>query len=228
MWALDHHQLGYETIEHTPFLGERRLRKLVGEQKKRATVPVLLAGDAVISESWDIAAYADREGTGTKLIAPEHEEEIRRLSDLADETMVTGRALVTQGILRVPAALDTYAPSFVPRWARPLLRPATRYGTKWFARKYNLAFDQRPAQLAKLRSSLETLRAALARGPYLVGSFSYADIVMASMLQGVMPPPDRYVPLEPAARQAWTIEEVPKEFPDLFQWRDDLYGRHRR
>src|SRR4051812_533417 len=82
-WALDHHQLVYETIQHAPFLGERRLRRLVGAQKKRATAPVLLAGEQILTESWDIALYADREGKGSKLIPPDREGEIRKWNSLA-------------------------------------------------------------------------------------------------------------------------------------------------
>ena len=46
-WALDHHRIAYETIQHAPFLGERRLRRLVGTGKERATVPVLITGGQV-------------------------------------------------------------------------------------------------------------------------------------------------------------------------------------
>jgi len=43
-----------------------------------------------------------------------------------------------------------------------------------------------------MRSALETPRAALAKSsPYLLGRFSYADIVMAILLQGVSPVDDR-------------------------------------
>ncbi len=62
-WALDHHGLDYEVVEHMPIIGERRLRRLVGPGKPRATVPVLLAGAEKV-----IAVYADREGKGTRLI----------------------------------------------------------------------------------------------------------------------------------------------------------------
>ena len=54
-WALDHHGLVYEVVPHMPILGERRLRRIVGPDKPRATVPVLFAGSEVLTESWDIA-----------------------------------------------------------------------------------------------------------------------------------------------------------------------------
>src|SRR5262245_14928847 len=93
-WALDHHRIDYEIIDHAPFLGELRLRRLVGGRKKRATVPVLLAGERVLTESWDIAVYADQVGEGTKLLPVGREAEVRKWNELADETMGAGRALV--------------------------------------------------------------------------------------------------------------------------------------
>lgn len=227
-WALDHHRIAYETIEHTPLLGERRLRRLVGAGKKRATVPVLLAGDQVLTESWDIALYADREGKGAKLIPPDREAEIRGWNDRADETMASGRGRVIGEVLKSPEALDEGLPPNVPGWIRPLLRPLGRQGMRWFARKYGLELESSPTQLATLRSTLEALRAAISRSPpYMLGSFSYADIVMATCLQGVSPVSSRYIPLGPAMRRVWTHDEVAAEFADLVAWRDQLYERHR-
>ena len=143
-WALDHHQLPYQKIIHAPFLGERRLRRLVGPHKPRVTVPVLLVGDQVLSESWDIALYAEREGRGAPLIPPERAAEIRGWNDRADEVMAVGRALVMGAMLASPEALDESLPPAVPGWLRPLLRPVTGYGSRWFARKYGLRLDQAP------------------------------------------------------------------------------------
>lgn len=228
-WALDHHRIAYEKIQHTPFLGERRLRRLVGAGKKRATVPVLLAGEQVLTESWDIALYADRAGEGSKLIPPDREAEIRKWNDLADETMAAGRGRVIGAVLANPEALDEGLPPNVPGWIRPLLRPMGRYGMRWFARKYGLQLDGSPAQRATLRSTLEGLREAISKNPpYLLGSFSYADIVMASCLQAVSPVDNRYIRLGPAMRRVWTNEEAAAEFKDLIAWRDQLYERHRK
>lgn len=228
-WALDHHRLPYEIVEHAPFLGERRLRRLVGAGKERATVPVLVAGDQVLTDSWDIALYADRVGDRSPLIPPEREAEIRKWTDFADQTMAEGRALVVGAMLASPQALDEGLPPEVPEWIKPLLRPVGRYGTRWFARKYGLQLDERQTQVAALRAALETLRGALAKGSsYLIGSFSYADIAVASCLQGVSPVDDSYIPLGPATRKAWTLEDLATEFADLIAWRDRLYEQHRR
>lgn len=227
-WALDHHGLAYETIEHVPFLGERRLRRLVGPGKERATVPVLLASGEVLTDSWDIALHADRAGGGPKLVPPDREQEIRRWNALADETMAAGRVLIVTAILADPEALDETLPPPVPAPVRPLLRPITRYTVQWFGRKYGVHPDKTRASEAKVRSTLETLCGAISKdAPYLLGSFSYADIVMATCLQGVSPVSDRYIPLGPATRRAWTLDALAAEFADLLTWRDRLYERHR-
>lgn len=228
-WALDHHGLDYQKIPHVPFLGERRLRRLVGPRKKRATVPVLLTPQRVLSETFDIACYADREGRGTPLIPEGREPEVRKWNELADDAMSAVRAQTVAAMINSPEALDESLPPPVPRWLRSLLRPVTRFSMKWFAKKYGLRFDQRETQLAKLRAALLELRAALAKGsPYLLGSFSYADIVMASALQGVSPVDDRYIRLGPATRLTWTLPELATEFSDLITWRDRLYAQHRK
>ena len=227
-WALDHHRIAYTTLDHAPFVGERRLRRLVGSGKPRATVPVLLAGAEVLTESWDIARYADRHGSGSKLIPAEREAEVRRWNDLADETMAAARALVIAAMLASAEALDEGLPPGVPRALRPLLRPIGRYAMIWFARKYGARLADAQQHQAKLRSTLQTLRAALAASdPYLLGAFSYADIVMATTLQSVSPVDKRYIRLGGATQKAWTQKELAAEFADLITWRDQLYARHR-
>jgi glutathione S-transferase len=229
-WALDHHGLAYETVQHTPFLGEFRLRRLAGgDGKKRVTTPVLVDGDRVVSDSWDIALYADREGKGVPLVSAERESEIRRWNDVANDAMGASRTLLVPRLLASGPALDSTLPPFFPRWIRPALRPVTRYATRWFSRKYELRLADEDAKVAEIRGALEQLRRALSTSsPYLLGSFSYADIVMAIVLQGVVPVDDRYFPLEPPMRAAWIRDDLAVEFSDLLAWRDLVYERHRK
>src|SRR5262249_5013775 len=143
--------------------------------KKRVTTPVLVDGDRMVTESWDIALYADQIGTGSTLIPADQEAEIRKWNDVADDAMKAGRALLIPRLRANGAALDTTLPSFFPRWIRPALRPVTRYAIDWFTRKYELRLDETSAHLAHMRSNLEMLRSALAKSsPYLLGRFSYA------------------------------------------------------
>lgn len=227
-WALDHHGLAYERQVHVPFLGERRLRRLVGPGPGRATVPVLVAGDRVLKESWDIARYADEVGQGAPLFPAGREAEIRRWAQLADEVMGMGRGLVTFRMLESPEALDETLPPAVPALVRWLLRPVSRYATRWFANKYGLTSAALPEQAQRVREGLAQIRESLGGRPYLLDGFSYADIVLATSLQGVSPVGDEHWRLGPATRAAWTQPELAASFADLIAWRDQIYARHRR
>lgn len=226
-WVFAHHGLRYTPIEHVPFLGERRLRRLVGPRVARATVPVLLAGEEVIVGSWDIARYADRKGGGTQLIPVESEGDIRRWFDAAEHAMSKARALTVAALLASKDALAESLPPGVPRVLRPLLLPLARYGTRWFARKYELDAENAERARAAMIELLDALRSALVRTGYVSSAFSFADIVMATSLQGVVPVADRHFPLGQATRQAFTQPDLAVRYGDLIEWRDRLYERHR-
>ena len=227
LWAFDHHRLPYQRIDHTPVLGERRLRKLLGKREGPATVPVLLDGATVLATSWDIVNHADRIGTSHKLLPAEHLAEIRRWNDLADRTMAHGRALVVANLLASPAALDESMPPGTPQLVRRLARPFNRLGTQWFARKYGVDITDLAPHEAAIREGLAALRAGLHGAQYILGSFTYADIIMTNLLQAVVPVADEFMPIGPATRRVWSHPALAREFADLVQWRDDIYRRHR-
>lgn len=227
-WALDHHRLAYQTITHVPFLGERRLRKLVGPDQPKATVPVLLTGEATLTDSWDIASFADRTGSGARLIPADRETEIRDWNRRANDTSASVRGLIVARMMDNPAALDESQPPATPRFLRPLVRPVARHAMRWFAQKHGVDPADEAGPRAAMRALLVELRGALGGRPYLTGSFSYADIVMASCLQGISAVADEYIPLGPATRAVWTQPELIAEFSDLVTWRDRLYAQHRR
>ncbi|MBC8071849.1 MAG: glutathione S-transferase [Deltaproteobacteria bacterium] len=227
-WALDHHGIAYQLIQHAPFLGEGRLRKLVGDNGRAATVPVLVDGAQVISQSWDIVAHADRHGRGTTLIPAAHEDAIREWVGIVDTAAGHGRALVIGRMLRSPPALDESLPPAVPRWLRPLLRPITRHGSRWFARKYGLDLDAALANERAVIDALDHLRRSLGGRRYLLGELTYADIVVATLLQGIAPVDDEYIRLGPATRDVWTNRALAEHYADLLTWRDALYREHRR
>jgi glutathione S-transferase len=226
-WALDHHRVVYERVEHVPVIGERRLRRIVGPSKPRATVPVFVDGDQVLTESWDIAVHSDRIGQGTKLVPSDREAEVKAWSERADRAMESGRAIIMASMLASPGALDEGAPPGTPSWLRPLMRPIARRAARAFARKYGVENGVTEEHARAVREALEGVRAALKGGPYLLGSFTYADIVMSTLLQGVSPVADRFLKLGPATRRAWTNDAVATEFADLVAWRDALYEKHR-
>jgi glutathione S-transferase len=222
-WALDHHSLRYRLVHHEPFIGERRLRRLIGDPARRATVPVLVSPGVLLTDSWDIALHADRIGGAEKLVPEADAAAIAELRALADEAMNFGRVLVTRALLDSNAALDEVAPRYIPHFLRPLFRPVARYGTRWFGRKYALDLGELEHPRQKVRSALARFREQLGQKPYLLGHFSYADILVCSVLQGIRPPEHAAVRLRPASRAAWTQVELAAEFEDLLAWRDTVY-----
>lgn len=227
-WALDHHGLAYQRISHTPFLGELKLRRLLGKRRTgRATVPVLIAGNEVLTDSFDIALYADREGVGEKLIPKEREAELRSFAARVDGAMQHGRVLLVSRLLASGPARDETLPRWVPGALRPLLRPVTHFGTAWFGRKYAVDLDSVSAHRAALRSALEDFRKALGGRDYVYGSFTWADILLACLVQGIAPVDDRYIRLGEASRKVWSHPDLATEFTDLVTFRDQLYARHR-
>jgi glutathione S-transferase len=229
-WALDHHRVSYRTVRHAPFIGELRLRRMIGPHARPATVPVLIDGDNVLADSWDIALYADRIGRGEPLIALHREAEVRTYAELGERISSHTRAMLLPELIKSPQALDENAPPPIPARVRALLRPVMRVGTRWFARKYGIDRSDRAQCERTMREGFEQLRSALQQGggPYLLGKFSYADIVMATALQGIAPVADEYIRLGPATRRIWTQPQLAHEYRDLVEWRDDLYRNHRR
>lgn len=226
-WALDHHHIAYRELRHEPVIGELKLRRVVSPRKGRYTVPVLLTGKEVLTESWDIAQYADRVGSSAKLIGA-REKEIGAFNERVDSAMSAGRALFTRRLLASGAARDETLPRQIPRPLRVLLRPMTWLGTRWFSNKYGLAAYDPVRALEELRRLLDSMRAKLGGGDYLLGSFSYADILGAVALQSVVPVADEYIRLGPASRRVWTDPVLAADYADLVAWRDRLYARHRR
>ena len=228
-WALDHRHIDYRILEHEPFLHELRLRHLAGWPRERATAPLLLADGRRYRSGWEIAGYADTAGSGTTQLIPEAlEPAIREVDALVDRTLQAGRTLLVSALLQDSDALDASWPRFVPRAVAVPLRPVARYATRWFSRKYALDLAQTEGQLQVMREELDEVRRRLNGRELWFDSFSYADILVATLLQLVKPVSDRHWKLHPAHRRLWTRSELAHEYPDLLAWRDSVYDRYRR
>lgn len=228
-WALDHHALPYTAVAHMPIVGEWPLRRFLGPEKKRITVPFLVDDGTAYGDSWEIALHADRTGTGAKLVPSSLEGEVRHWNQVADGGMGGVRARVLARMLDHPKALDASGPAGVPSWLLPLVRPATGWAIRYLQRKYQTRSDGAATNAMQLRAALDALRDGLKGGKrYLLGQFTYADIVMATLLQGVTPVSDLYWRVAPALRDVWSDESVARDYGDLLAWRDDVYERHRK
>ncbi len=223
-WALAHHRVSYRYVEYVPMLGALHLRFLTGRFRGKVTVPVYVDEKTVLSDSLEIARYADEHGSGTPLF-PSHEVEAWNVE--SEAALAAGRALTLVRVKADKAAQREQLPPFIPEALRGPARPMASLGITYVLRKYGAGSESADAHRATLRRVLEATRARLAGKEYLLGEFSYADIVMAVVFQFVKPVDERFFPLGPHTRAAFTLDEFVAEFPDLLAWRDRVYLRHR-
>jgi glutathione S-transferase len=223
VWALDHHHLSYHYHEHVPLLGELGLR--VRAKKQKATVPLLVDGVTVFGDSFDIARHADRAGRGTTLFPRGSEDRVERFSELADRIVSVGRVRVLVALRRDPTTRRESVPELFPDIVRGALAPMSGLAARFLASKHRANDDVAGETARAMRPSLDTVRSALDRKSYLLGSFSFADVAIASALSAVRP--RESAPLGPATRAAWTDEVLSREYEDLLMWRDAVYSKHR-
>ena len=228
LFALDHHVIPYQFHEHVPLIGELFLRlKSKGRATgTKATVPLLVDGDESLTSSIAIAQYADRIGSGAKLFSAEHDEAIAHFAALSDQIIEMGRTRLVHGMRGNHEAQLENTPAWVPGPLRGAFAPSVALATSFIASKHKVTSDSGEV-IARARPALEEVRAALAKGPYLVGdSFSFADIAIASALGVVKPHAN--MPVGPATRVILTQETLVDELADLLSWRDEVYRQHRK
>ncbi len=222
-WALDHHRIACRREVYLPMLGEPLLRLRAGRWSGRVTVPLLLGDGEVLSDSYDIACWADARGIGKPLRAAD--AEVRRWNERSEAMLSAGRARTAPRVARDPAALLESLPSPLDKLGS-LGLPAAKLGTVFLRRKYRFDDYSNAQHLDVLEEGMAALQAAIARRDTLLDTFSYADIAMAVAL-GFVSPVERYAELGPHSRVAWSEPELCERYPDVIAWRDAVYARHR-
>ena len=227
-WALDHHHVPYTVEHYMPMLGEPLLRLRTGRLTGPIGVPVLLDGEGAIFDSFAIARHAERNGSGAPLFPAAHLAEITRWNDRSNDALTAGRIPVITRMSTDRAAQQEALPGFIPAALRPALAGASQLAVRFLASKYSIGRDLEGAE-ARVAAVLDELRAALDGRVYLLdGELTYADIAAAVTLQMVRPVRDAFIRLRPATRACWTSPALEKRYPDLLEWRDQLYDKHRR
>jgi len=225
-WALDLRRVPYHEEPFVPMISEPRLRLRLRRFTGRITAPMLFAdGGRVLTDSYEIARFAEEAGQGPSIFPAGRDGEIARWNERSEEILAASRALSVAKAIDDPAARVEAVPRFVPRLVRPLVG---RVGVAYLRRKYRLAMDQERSA-ATVSAGLHALREALGGRRYLLGdALSYADVAMAVSLQLVAPAADTFIRLGPATRRVCTHAPVVRDFADLVAWRDGLYTEHRR
>lgn len=227
-WALDHHRMEYREEEHVPLLGDIKLRIRLRKPTGRVTVPVLYDGHAWLTDSFDIARYADGLGSGPRLFPPDKLAEVTAWNQRSEAAMAAGRAFFMLASANDPELALAALPPGVPSALKPLLLPVAKKGLQLFIAKYRMREGESSHKNVFTRE-FDGLSKALSGRRYLLGdTFSYADIVMAVALQMVSPVDERYMRRLPGLGAETDGGELRRRYQDLLEWRDELYEKHRR
>ena len=197
-WALDRAGVDYEERAHLQILHWAAVKRARADGK---TVPVLVCGKTVLSESADILAFADERAPAARRIYPDDPQaraEIRALEQDFDERLgPEGRRWMYEHMRGQRALVKRYAPTGVPTWQRLGLPVA--YGTvaKIIDRYLGVNAESAARGLDAVRATFDEVAERLADGrPYLAGDrFSAADLTFAALTAAVLMPPEYGVPL---------------------------------
>lgn len=236
-WALEARGVAYRFKTYQPLLGEPMLRLKTGRWAGKVTVPVLTTDDGTtLTDSLDIARWADGRGEGPALFPAGRDAEVLAWVERSERALFAGRALSLARTSADPAALLEMVPRPL-RGTGALARGLALFGIRRTLRKYGATRAANDAHEAALTAELEALRAALASAPRaaaaadatpvtLLGAFSFADVAATQCLAFVCPPAFG-LRIGPANRRAFTDEPLRERFRDLVAWRDAVYEKHR-
>jgi glutathione S-transferase len=228
-WALDTRGVAYVERRYQPMLGEPELRLKLRRLVGRVSVPVLLTDHAAISDSREIARYAEEVGSGPSLFPDGRETEIAHYDALSQRALEASRGLALTRMANDEEALREQVP-------KPLRKSSfgvslARWGVERVRRKYEADRASSTQHESALRDVLEILRAELAKAApgeprTLLGAFSYADIAMAQVVFALSPPST--LRMGKATRRSFESPALRAEYADLLAWRDALYTRYRQ
>ncbi len=225
-WALDHHRINYREVPYLPMLGTPLLRIQMRRFSGKVTVPVLFMDDQAIGDSYEIARYVDRVGSGAPLFPAELASDVARWNERSEQVCHAGRALATARAAADDDALNEAVPPQIPG---PLRMTMGKVGVRYLERKYGLKDTTEAGHLDAARQALAALDQAVAEstGDTILREFSFADIAMACALQLVWPVGDEHIRLGRNTRRCFTDERLMTEFPNLGPWRDRIYEQFR-
>lgn len=194
-WGLDLKGVPYTEDAHVPMFHWRR----IGRHGRR-TVPVLEAGDRVLTQSTEILAWADQEGTrGPRLFPsdPVARAEVERQVKLWDSKVGVHARRAVYDVILPSAACTLSVFEGSPVWEQRALRLGLPIWRSLLVRGLGIT----PEKCARSRERLTELfmeASALLEqsGAYLAGAeFSASDLTFAALSAIVLMPPEYGWPL---------------------------------
>ncbi|GMH36309.1 hypothetical protein BSKO_04177 [Bryopsis sp. KO-2023] len=226
-WALAYHDTPYKASEYLTLITEWKLRFILRDFFGRISAPLLIddRGNA-LRDSLEISRWSGKQkGPNCQgdLFADFDSETIELWNLRSAQVLNYGRNQNFKKLVTNDEAIMLMLPKHM-RSLGSLGVMIGRFMVKRVQKKY--IAEPGGEDLANAKSILTLLREALAKnGDYIMGSFSYADVVMAISLQVIMPSTAVF-PMKTALMEAITVTSLKEEFADLGQWRDKIVERH--
>jgi glutathione S-transferase len=220
-WALLHHKIAFDEVEHVPLIGELTLRMRT-PVKGKASVPLFVDGETAVQGSFAIGEHVDSRGKKEKLFPEGKRETIKKLFDDLEDPLSAAREAFVRDLMTDTEAQLESLPPFLR--SLPFATLSAKVGTTFVTSKYNArigSVDDR------IRAGLRAVSEGIGKKDYVLDSFSFADIVATSIVQAIAPGDDKYVRIPPGTRRLWNHAKLQKEFAHLVEWRDRVYSKHR-
>jgi len=228
-WALDYSKVPYRYHEHTILLGMPALRARFGLLRSDLTVPALAVGKTKLTDSFDIAQWADRDA---HLLFPNTlHEKIKLFNQASEDALSAARVLMLSKLRTNKTALAAALPHWIPELTRPALSWMASMGAAYVAVEFGVKETGDEKMRAACRIHLDKVRnfigdEQIKNRKSVFEQFSFADITLAAALHGVRPPES--VSMHQALRSAWHDTTLANEYADLVEWRDCIYSQFRR
>jgi glutathione S-transferase len=191
------------------------------------SVPLLWDGARAWTDSWDIARFGEEIGRGCLLFPKDELDAIEAIDRVCQRALDAGRVLVIRKGLEDESALAEMVPKPFRRVPSAFTVPVVRHMVHRTQRRWGADARSNDEALSTYRGALRELRDMLGTKPFVLGSFSYADVSGAQLLGLVSPVRHARVRIGENTRRRFTVPELADEFADLVRWRDELYATQR-
>jgi glutathione S-transferase len=185
-WALERCGVAYEEDGHLPlfhYVANRRAGA-------RRTVPVVVDGDQLITDSTDIVAWADTKKPGTLLPTGAARAEVLALEDELDRVLGPATRRWAYFHLLPRKDLDHVITRGVPRWEAAALEVTRPLAVRLLSRAMKIDAAGAERSRVKIEETFARVAERLADGRrYLAGDrFTAADLTFASLASPVLLP----------------------------------------
>jgi glutathione S-transferase len=203
-------------------VNEPWLRWKTGQWSGRITVPVMFDSNGlVLKDSLDIAKYSDSVGTNEQKLFPDHlVSEIETWNNRMEEL---GAALRVTGMHRIETD-EEVKKDLVPGW----MNSVGFVSNYMFGSIRNYMTSKYPIENAEsiIKQILDELDNQIKDKDYILDNqFTYADITVASALQGMYPVDNSIWKLKDGERKMLT-DPIYQEYPRILEWRDKVVTKH--